>query len=334
MEKRIGEFELIDRLSNRLNKLSSKKIIGIGDDCAVIPYSRTEYKLLTVDVQVENRHFLKTMAPADIGKRAVVVAVSDIAAMGGKPEYILVSLVLLSNTKSDYMDKIYDGISTACKIYGTDVIGGNISTGRQMIIDIFVIGRVLKKNLITRSGAKTGDKILVTGTLGDANLGRQILKGAKHDFNNVGSDYLISRFVNPTARVKVVEVMANTGYLTSMIDLSDGLSSDIGHICVSSHVGCLIYEDKLPVSPQAMNFIKIKKLSKTEIALNGGEDYELLFSVKPNYIDRLKALVKSKTNTVLTEIGEITEKSTGMKLIKKSGQKQKLIAKGWDHLKK
>ena len=254
--------------------------------------------------------------------------------MGGKPEYILVSLVLLSNTKSDYMDKIYDGISTACKIYGTDVIGGNISTGRQMIIDIFVIGRVLKKNLITRSGAKTGDKILVTGTLGDANLGRQILKGAKHDFNNVGSDYLISRFVNPTARVKVVEVMANTGYLTSMIDLSDGLSSDIGHICVSSHVGCLIYEDKLPVSPQAMNFIKIKKLSKTEIALNGGEDYELLFSVKPNYIDRLKALVKSKTNTVLTEIGEITEKSTGMKLIKKSGQKQKLIAKGWDHLKK
>lgn len=291
----MNEFGLIEKIKKLNPHYSQNIVVGIGDDAAVIKTDKNKLLLVTCDTQVENVHFARgDYTPSEIGQRAVAVNVSDIAAMGGVPKHILVSLILPKKTPEFFVKKLYDGISTACKKYKIDVIGGNISAGPAIIVDITMLGVVKKKNLVLRSGAKVGDLVLVTGILG---------KETKI----------------PIARINEAQILSKSGKITAMIDISDGISSDIGHICTQSNVGVKLYAAKIPYSKK-MNY---------EDAINRGEDYELLFTANPRDAEFLKQIVEKKCNTKISIIGKITKEKRV--LVVPDGKEIKLEPKGWDH---
>ncbi len=259
---------------------------GIGDDCAYVDAGK-KYWLYTTDSIVENVHFtLKKYSPENIGRKAIAVNVSDIAAMGGKPKQCLVSLFLPTHVYGKLITKIYQGIVKECRKYRVDIIGGNIAKSEKLIIDIFMIGEVKKNKLILRSGAKVGDKVLVTGTLGKKNAWERV----------------------PTPRVHEGQMIARSKKATAMIDISDGLSTDLLHICEESQVGVKLFTEKIPTN-------------NLDLALNGGEDYELCFTAPVSQIKGVKTTV----------IGEIIPRASGCWLIDKKGNKSLLQPKGWDH---
>lgn len=300
-KNKLTEFFLIHKISRKFKKYRNGVIKGIGDDAAVVKQSKNKYSLYTCDSLVSGVHFSKEyFSPYQIGSKAVVVNLSDIAAMGGKPKHMLVSLFLPKDTAGKFIDELYKGLADECKKYNVDIIGGNISKSNQFIIDIFLIGEVIPKNLLLRSGAQVGDAVMVTGTLGDS---------------------AISKHLTPIPRVREGMLLAKSGMVTSMIDISDGLSSDIQHICDESNSGVKLFLENLPVSNG------VEKLT----ALNGGEDYELCFTTPLKNVLYLSKLLKKKTGTEITVVGEITTSKKGRWLIDKNEKKIKLIAKGWDH---
>jgi len=302
--KKLGEFELIDRLTRDLPNFSKDVIVGIGDDCAVLKQGDNKYLLVTCDVQIEGVHFLPAVAePENIGQKAVAVNVSDIAAMGGKPTFCLVSLIIPKNMESNYIDSIYDGIKKSCKLYDVQIIGGNISSGKQLAIDIFMIGEVKRDELLLRSGAKPGDKLLVTGSLGLA-----------------AAAVALQQHSVPHCRLHEASIIAKSKLATSMIDISDGLLSEIGHVCDKSDVGVVIYDSQVP-APKGLEF-----------ALNGGEDYELLLTVSSDMADKIIELVQKKSGTLVTVVGEILDKTEGRWIQSIDGKNRPLISNGWDHL--
>ncbi len=298
----LSEFSLINRIAKKFPKYNHDVVKGIGDDTAVIKINKNKCLLFTCDAQVSGEHFLeKYSSPYQIGRKAAAVNLSDIAAMGGVPKHILVSLFLPKRTTEKCIDELYRGLTDECKKYNVEIIGGNIAKSNQFIIDIFLIGEVIPKNLLLRSGAQVGDAVMVTGTLGDS---------------------AISKHLTPIPRVREGILFAKSGMVTSMIDISDGLSSDIQHICDESKVGVKLFLEKLPVSNG------VEKL----IALNGGEDYELCFTTSFKNISYLSQLLKKKIGVEITVIGEITASKEGRWLIDENGKKIKLVARGWNHL--
>lgn len=295
--KSIGEFGLIERVQNKA-KLR-RAVLGIGDDCAVINYTKGKYLLLTVDMLIEGVHFdLKRAGARRVGRKALAVSLSDIAAMGGVPKYCLISLGIPLNTPVKTIDDFYAGFLKLAKEYGVELIGGDTNRSQKFICDVCVIGEVEKRYLARRSGAKVGDKIYVTGLLGGS------IKGRQYDF---------------TPRVKEARILVENFKINSMIDISDGLASDLRHITESSRTGAVIYERSIPVSGSC---------SSLRNALTDGEDFELLFTAPGNISEEL---LSKKLGIPVKNIGEITHRKEGAEIVYKNGRKEELKPKGFRH---
>ncbi len=299
--KDIGEIGLIKRLAKGI-RLDSSVVKGIGDDTAVIKWTRDLYLLFTCDILIEDVHFkMNRTTPYQIGWKAMARNISDIAAMGGVPKYALVSAGINPNLSASFVDGIYRGIKKAADEFKINLVGGDISRSMKLVIDISLLGEVEKKALVTRSGAKVGDLILVTGSFGGS------IKG-KH--------------LNFIPRLKEARQLVRNFKINSMIDVSDGLALDLGRILDASSVGARIYENAIPLSRDAESFKK---------AIREGEDFELLFTMNAKEAKRFFKLALAKMERPVTLIGEIRDKKYGYRLINKNGKEEKLEAKGYLH---
>lgn len=332
----LGEFKLIELLTKQVEIHHKDTIKGVGDDCAVIDKSKLQ-TLVTTDLLVEGIHFdLSYMPLKHLGYKAVMVNLSDVYAMNGMAKQITVSIAVSNRFTLEALEELYAGIHLACKNYQVDLVGGDTtSSTKGMLISITAIGEAEKEDIVYRKGAKPQDLIVVTGDLGAAYLGLQVLEREKQVFEvNPHSqpvlddyDYLVERQLKPEARKDIVELMKSLEVKpTSMIDISDGLSSELIHLCMQSKVGCNIYEDKIPLDQQVISTCEEFNLDSTTVALSGGEDYELLFTIS------LEDYNKIKGNPNLTVIGHMTEAAEGKNLITRANQKIELIAQGWNSL--
>jgi thiamine-monophosphate kinase len=331
----LGEFGLIDRIKSKFTTQNPETITGIGDDAAVID-SGDKYMLVSTDMLLEGIHFDLSYAPLrHLGYKAVAVNVSDIAAMNGIAKQIAVSIGLSNRISVEAVDEIYEGIRFACEDYKVDLIGGDTSASRSgLVLSVTVTGVVDKDKIAYRNGAKANDILCVTGDLGAAYFGLQILEREKQVFlTSPGmqpdleeKSYLIGKQLKPEARTDIIHELAEAGVVpTAMIDISDGLASEIIHISSQSGVGALIFEDKLPIEDITMLTASEFNISPITAALNGGEDYQLLFTVKQADFDKIKNI------SDITPIGYMTE-DKAVELVMKSGGKVSIKAQGWNHL--
>jgi len=334
----LGEFGLIDHLTKHFENHQPTTVKGIGDDAAVISSEENKQMIVTTDMLVEGVHFdLSYMPLKHLGYKAVVVNLSDVYAMNAEPMQITVSLAVSNRFPVEALEELYAGIASAAKMYKIDVVGGDTtSSNTGMVLSITALGQAQRDTIVYRDGAKENDLLVVSGDLGAAYLGLQVLEREKQVFQvnpNAQPDlepysYLVERQLKPEARkdipalLKELEVMP-----TSMIDISDGLSSEIIHLCKKSEVGCNLYEDKIPLDPQVISTCEEFNMDSTTIALSGGEDYELLFTVAP------EDFLKIKANPHLSVIGHMTKKEEGTHLITRANTKIPLIARGWNAIK-
>lgn len=332
----LGEFGLIKYLTDNIALKNQSSIKGVGDDCAIIKYDNEE-TLVTTDLLMEGIHFDLTYVPLKhLGYKAAVVNFSDIYAMNGKPQQIVVALGISKRFTVEHIEALYSGIKLACEIYGVDLVGGDTTSSRAgLTISITCIGSASKEKITYRNGAKDSDLICVSGDLGAAYMGLQLLEREKiasagqADFQPQfqGKEYLIERQLKPEARKDIVAELDKLGIVpTSMIDISDGLSSDILHICQQSNVGCRIYEDRIPIDYQTAIMAEELNMNLVTAALNGGEDYELLFTVPLHMHEQIEKITGIKI------IGHITKLELGSALITRDGAEIPLTAQGWNHL--
>lgn len=333
----LGEFGLIDRLTRDLPRHNDSTLRGVGDDCAVLRYPSTDV-LVTTDLLLEGVHFDLTYVPLKhLGYKSAIVNFSDIYAMNGTPRQITVSLGISKRFTVEHIEELYAGIRLACEIYGVDLIGGDTTSSRQgLVISISCIGEAEHGKAVYRDGAKDTDLICVSGDLGAAYMGLQLLEREKiasagqKDFvpQFQGKEYLVERQLKPEARRDIVAELAKAGIVpTAMMDVSDGLSSELIHICKQSHTGCRIYEDRIPIDYQTAVMAEELGMNLVTAALNGGEDYELLFTVPLHFHDRIEKLPGVKL------IGHITKEELGCAMITRDGAEIPLRAQGWNPLK-
>jgi thiamine-monophosphate kinase len=332
----LGEFGLIDHLTGQLKLRNTSSVVGVGDDAAVIDNGK-DLTVVSTDLLIEGIHFDLSYTPLKhLGYKSVVVNVSDIYAMNARPQQITLSLGISNRFSVEALEEFYAGVEAACDFYGVDLIGGDTSSSnRGLIISVTAIGRGQADQLTYRNKAKVGDLVCITGNLGAAYLGLQILEREKQIYLSnpeiqpdlEGQDYLIGRQLKPEARKDAVEAFAKVNLVpTSMIDISDGLSSELFHICHRSGVGAFIEESGVPIHPDAeMQAIKFN-LDPITCALSGGEDYELLFTVDPSDLEKVKYLPD------IYIAGEITPAKDGIKLHTKGGNIHDIKAQGWQHL--
>lgn len=332
----LGEFGLIDHLTKNNETRNVSTVVSIGDDAAVIDHFGRQ-TVITTDLLVEGVHFDLMYTPLKhLGYKSVIANISDIYAMNATPTQIVISIAISNRFSVEALDEFYEGIYAACKKYDIDLVGGDTSSSNKgFIISITAIGEVVPDNYVKRSGAQKNDLLCVSGELGGAFLGLTILEREKKIFEETGAQpdlenqaYIVGRLLKPEARKDIVEFFASEEIIpTSMMDISDGLSSDVLHICKQSNVGCLIYEDKLPINEEAKQFAYKLELDPTACALSGGEDYELLFTIaQPDYD-------KIQKHSGISIIGYITEAAEGKNIITRGGNKYELIAQGWNHMK-
>lgn len=332
----LGEFGLIDHLTEGLQNINDSTKKGVGDDCAVLEYKDTEV-LVTTDLLLEGVHFDLTYVPLKhLGYKAVVVNLSDVYAMNGTPRQITVSLGISKRFAVEHIEQLYAGMRLACEIYGVDLVGGDTTSSRQgLVISITCIGDAQKDKVTYRDGAKDTDLICVSGDLGAAYMGLQLLEREKmasagqKDFqpNFQGKEYLVERQLKPEARKDIIEELAKAGIKpTAMMDISDGLSSELLHICKASHTGCRVYEDRIPIDYQTAVMAEELGMNLVTAALNGGEDYELLFTVPLTAHETIEKLKGIKV------IGHITKEDLGCALVTRDGTEIPLRAQGWNPL--
>lgn len=332
----LGEFGLIDRLTKsiKLTNKSSKK--GVGDDAAVLNYSKNKV-VISTDMLIEGVHFDMTFTPLKhLGYKAVTANISDIYAMNAQPKQITIGLGLSSKYTIEAIDELYEGIYLACNKYGVDVVGGDTTSSiNGLVISITAIGEGIEEELTYRDGAKENDLLLVSGDLGGAYMGLTVLQREKEVWKSdpnmqpdlEGHDYILERQLKPEARKDIVELFKELNIKpTSMIDISDGLASEVFHLCKESNVGCQLYETKIPIDPTTHKTSMDFNINPTVSALNGGEDYELLFTLNQSNYDKIK------NSMDLTVIGHITKKEAGINLISNGDVSTPLKAQGWDHL--
>jgi len=332
----LGEFGLIDHLTSQFKVSQKSTIQSIGDDAAVLEFKNKQI-VVTTDLLVEGVHFdLSYMPLKHLGYKAVIVNLSDVFAMNAKATQITVSIAVSNRFPLEALEELYAGIGTAAKIYGIDVVGGDTTSSTSgLLISVTAIGEVEKEDVVCRSGAKPNDLLVVTGDLGGAYMGLQVLEREKQVFlvnPNSQPDmepysYIIERQLKPEARKDIVKLFKDLEVKpTSMIDVSDGLSSEIMHLCKHSKVGCDLYEEKLPLDPQVISTCEEFNIDSTTVALNGGEDYELLFTLSQEDYPKIKA------NPNFTVIGYMTEPNVGMHLVTRAETKIPLQAQGWNAL--
>ena len=333
----LGEFGLINHITKYFKIENSATIIGIGDDAAVLDASEKQ-TLVTTDLLIEGVHFdLSYMPLKHLGYKAVMVNLSDVYAMNGVAEQITVSIAVSNRFPLEAIEELYSGIQLACETYKVDLVGGDTtSSTKGILISVTAIGKAEKEDIVLRSGAKETDLIVVSGDLGAAYLGLQVLEREKQVFkvdpnNQPDLDnytYLIERQLKPEARRDISGFLKELAVKpTAMIDISDGLSSEIMHICSQSKVGCKIYEEKLPLDPQVISACEEFNIDSTMVALSGGEDYELLFTVPIADFEAIKG------NPNFSIIGHITAENQGLNLVTRAGQEIELKAQGWNSTK-
>jgi len=330
----LGEFGLIDHLTKHFTIGQPSTLKGIGDDAAVLDFKEKKI-VVSTDLLIEGVHFdLAYMPLRHLGYKAVVVNISDICAMNAKATQITVSVAVSNRFPLEALEELFDGISLAANEYKVDVIGGDTTSSQKgLIISITAIGEADEAELVYRNGAKQSDLLVVSGDIGAAYMGLQVLEREKQVFQvNPNSQpdleaytYLIERQLKPEAR-KDVRTLLHALEIkpTAMIDISDGLSSEIMHICKQSGVGCNLYEDKLPIDPQLINVCEEFNIDSTTVAINGGEDYELLFTIAMEDFEKIKG------NPNFTIIGHMTQESEGIHLVTRANTKIPLKARGWD----
>lgn len=333
---RLGEFGLIKHLTQFVELKHKSSIKGVGDDAAVID-NKGKQTVVTTDMLVEGVHFDLMYVPLKhLGFKSVAVNVSDICAMNAIPQQITVSMAISNRFSLEAIEELYQGILLACKKFKVDLVGGDTTTSQMgLVLSITAIGQAEPEELVYRDGAKEGDLLCVTGDLGGAYMGLQILEREKKIFMEnpsiqpdlEGKDYIIQRQLKPEARTDIKSLLKDLEVKpTSMIDISDGLASETLHICTQSKTGCNLYEEKIPIDPLTYNTARELNLDPTVCALSGGEDYELLFTIDSSDYNKIKG------NPNITVIGHLTHAKDGINLITKGGSSTPLKAQGWDAL--
>lgn len=335
----LGEFGLIDELTKDFKNIHSESVLGVGDDAAVIKPDHGKVMLVSKDLLIENIHFDMVYTPLKhLGYKSVVVNVSDIVAMNGTPKQILVGLGVSSKYSAEAIQELYSGIRKACQHYQLDLIGGDTTTSPAgLFISITIIGEAEAEKVVYRSGASANDLVCVSGDLGAAYMGLLILEREKSEFlanPNMQPDlsekeYLLERQLKPEARGDITKLLGELGIQpTSMIDISDGLASEILHLCKASNTGVALYEDKIPIDQLTYDTAKELGIVPTVAALNGGEDYELLFTVRQTDFGKVKNLKG------VSVIGYMTDRQEGENLVTVDNQLLPITAQGWDALKR
>lgn len=332
----LGEFGLIKHLTQHIELYQPSTIKGVGDDAAVINNEDLQ-TVISTDILIEGVHFDLTYVPLrHLGYKSVIVNLSDVYAMNAHPKQILVSIALSNRFKLEAIEELYSGMLAACKKYKVDLVGGDTTSSLSgLVISITAIGGVKKEDITYRNGAKETNLLCVSGDLGGAYMGLQVLEREKSVFKEnpklqpdlEGKDYLLERQLKPEARKDIIETLHSLGIKpTAMIDVSDGLSSEILHLCSQSDVGVELYEEKIPIDSLTYETAREFNLDPTLCSLSGGEDYELLFTVDINEYEKLK------NSMDITIIGHITDKAKGCNMISKSGTVHELKAQGWNAL--
>ncbi|MDP3353042.1 MAG: thiamine-phosphate kinase [Flavobacteriaceae bacterium] len=330
----LGEFGLIDHLTKQFEISNATTIKGVGDDAAVLDF-KNQQVVLTTDLLIEGVHFdLSYMPLKHLGYKAAIVNISDVCAMNATPTQITVSIAISNRFPLEALEELYSGIKFACEKYGVDLVGGDTtSSTKGMLISVTALGVLNTDEVVYRSGAKPNDLLVVTGDLGASYLGLQVLEREKQVFlvnpqsqpDLTAYDYLVERHLKPEARKDIIEMLKVLEVQpTSMIDISDGLSSEILHLCKQSNVGCKLYEDKIPLDQQVISTCEEFNINSTTVALSGGEDYELLFTIAQEDFDKIKG------NPSMTIIGFMTEAKDGVNLITRANQQIELTAQGWN----
>jgi len=336
--EKLGEFGLIKHLTQYFKIQHASTIKGVGDDAAIIENTAGEQLVVTTDLLLEGVHFDLMYVPLKhLGYKSIVVNVSDIYAMNATPKQVTVSIAVSNRFSLEAIEELYAGIKKACEWYEVDLVGGDTTSSTSgLIISVTAIGTAKPEKIATRSGARVNDLVVVTGDLGGAYMGLQILEREKEVFksapgaqpNLTGYDYVLERQLKPEARKDIIQLLADLDVKpTSMIDISDGLSSELMHIADQSFVGCDIYEEKIPIAPETIAAAKEFNLDYTTAALNGGEEYELLFTIKQSDFEKIQG------NPNFSVIGHITDESSGCRMITKAGEGIALKAQGWNALK-
>lgn len=331
----LGEFGLIRHLTENITLKHNSSIKGVGDDAAVISYSDNKVTVVSTDMLTEGVHFDLSYVPLKhLGYKVATSNFSDICAMNAVPKQLLISLAVSSRFPVDAVEELYSGILIACERYNVDLVGGDTTSSLSgLTISATIIGEGEKDKLTYRNTAKEKDLICVTGDLGGAFMGLTLLQREKEVFKEVpgaqpdleGNDYILERQLKPEARIDIVQAFQELNLQpTSMIDISDGLASEIMHICTQSGLGAQIYEEKIPIDPMTFNRAREFNLDPTTCALNGGEDYELLFTINADDFEKIKG------NPDITVIGYLSDKNSGVNLISKSNTSHPIKAQGWD----
>ena len=334
--EKLGEFKLIDHLTSSFETKHKETLLGVGDDAAILKINNST-QLISTDIFIENIHFDMMYSPlVHIGYKCITASISDIYAMNAQPKQVLVSIAISSKYTLQAAEELYTGIRAACEKYDIDLIGGDTSSSvTGMAITVTAIGYADEDKIVRRSGAKEGDLLCVSEDLGGAYIGLQLLEREKQVFLETkdmqpdleGKDYVIGRQLRPEARKDIIDLLEDLGIVpTSMIDISDGLSSEVFHLCKQSNIGMKIYEEKLPIDQQTYDTALEFNIPPTTTAMNGGEDYELLFTLPQSQYDKIK------NSLDITVIGYCTAAHEGKEIITKSGSVVPLEAQGWDTL--
>ncbi len=315
----LGEFQLIQSIPRQLTTQGFRPTVGTGDDAAVLPISPQQQIVISTDLLVEDIHFTrKTSTPYDIGYKAAAANLSDIAAMGAIPTGIFVAIALPPSLTNQDWQEFYRGLAAPCKSHNVQLLGGDTSSSpTSLFIAITITGQVQPGHILTRQGAKSGDLIYVSGTLGDSAAGLEYLKKCKRPpkISTLSKPmyYLVQRHLQPTARIALGQLLASQPYASAAMDLSDGLSGDLRHLCQQSQVGALIYRAKIPMSQQMQRYAKRIRVTPLNWSLHGGEDYELLFTIPPKWQHELEKCAK-KRRIPITQIGVIQPKRFGIRI--------------------
>ncbi len=335
--EQLGEFGLIDHLTKNFELKQSSSLVGVGDDAAVMDF-KGQRTVVSTDMLVEGVHFdLSYMPLKHLGYKSIMVNLSDIYAMNAVATQVTLSLAVSNRFPLEALEEFYEGVALACKLYHVDLVGGDTtSSNKGMIISVTSIGMADAEDIVYRKGAKPNDLLVVSGDVGGAYLGLQVLEREKEVFkvnpNNQPDlspySYIVERQLKPESRKDIVELLQKLEVKpTSMIDISDGLSSEIMHLCKRSEVGCNLFEDKIPLDPTVISTCEEFQMDSTMVALSGGEDYELLFTIDQADFQKIKG------NPNLTVIGHMTEKSEGVHLITRANTKIPITAQGWNSFK-
>ncbi len=329
----LGEFGLIDRVAGALPPPGEGVVVGIGDDVAVLRTDGENYLLATCDIQVEGVHFLReAIGPYRLGRKAAAINLSDIAAMGGVPTYLLVSLAMPPQTEVSFIDELYRGLQDEVSAAGAEIVGGNMaSLPDRFMIDILLLGWVEPDHLLLRSGARVGDQVCVTGVLGNSAAGLALLLDPQAEVDPEVWEQLLAAHLTPRPCLLEGRALAGMGAVTAAIDVSDGTLSDIGHICERSHVGVDIWAEQLPISEAARSAAQATGKDALDFALRGGEDYQLLFTVPQPRVGEVMEGVWAATGTPVTVIGQILPPAAGIQVVLSDGTRLPGSKGGWDH---